>query len=276
MRSQPFGALLGVVALTCAAASAAEAKGDVRASDDTTKTFFVGRDLAYLGVAAAGTALTSVYDVHIAHWALQPSVQGGSSRQHLMRTLTDWSGETTLTWASGVGYVAGRVSHSSTLADVSLHMIEAQALTSVFGQAVRGVLGRQRPSVNPDTAWRLHWGQGFTHYDYRAFPSLHSAAGFVAASAITSEMEVRHSAATPYVAPILYGVAMIPGLTRVYNGQHWGSDVVAGAFLGTFFGNRVVHYAHTHARTRLDRALLGASVAQGADGSPMLVVTIPE
>jgi membrane-associated phospholipid phosphatase len=193
-----------------------------------------------------------------------------------VKHLTDWSGETTLTWASVVGYGVGRISHSSTIADVSLHMVEAQALTSAFGQAIRGVAGRARPYVAPNNATDMHWGQGFTHYDYRSFPSLHSAAGFVAASAITSEMQERHSGATPYVAPLLYAAAMIPGLTRVYNGQHWASDVVSGAVLGTFFGNRVVRYAHSHAKTKLDRALLGAVIVPSAGGGVMVAATIRE
>ena len=193
-----------------------------------------------------------------------------------MKDLTDWSGETTITWASVLGYGIGRIGHSSALADVSLHMVEAQALTSAFGQAVRGVIGRARPYVAPDNAFELHWGKGFTHYDYRAFPSLHSAAGFVAASAITSEMRERNSGALHWVSPLLYGVAMIPGLTRIYNGEHWASDVVSGAVLGTFFGNRVVRYAHTHARTKLDRVLLGAAIAPSAQRRVVFAVTIRE
>jgi len=243
---------------------------------DTTKTFFTRHDLAYAAEGVAGTAVVTLFDKSVAHWALQPGVQGSASRQRVVKHLTDWSGETTITWASVLGYGVGRVGHSSAIADVSLHMIEAQALTSVFGQAIRGVLGRARPYVVPDNAFALHWGQGFTHYDYRAFPSLHSAAGFVAASAITAEMQERNSSATRYVAPLLYGAALIPGLTRIYNGQHWASDVVSGAFLGTFFGNRVVRYAHTHAKTKLDRALLGAAILPNAGGGVMIAVSIGE
>jgi membrane-associated phospholipid phosphatase len=43
----------------------------------------------------------------------------------------------------------------------------------------------------------------------------------------------------------------------MYLGQHWASDIFAGAFLGTFYGMRVVDYSHTHQRTKVDRLFLG-------------------
>ena len=86
------------------------------------------------------------------------------------------------------------------------------------------------------------------------FPSLHSA--------------------TAYAAPILYTAAAVPGLTRMYLNQHWASDIAAGAFVGTLLGNRVVHYAHSHKRSKLDRVLLGVSVLPDGHGGGVAVVTV--
>jgi membrane-associated phospholipid phosphatase len=144
-----------------------------------------------------------------------------------------------------------------------------------MGQAVRGVLGRARPSVNVDSAYSFHWGKGFTKFDYRAFPSLHSAAGFIVASGILQEMRERHASGQAIVAPLLYGFALLPGLSRMYLNQHWTSDVYAGAFLGTFIGTRVVHYAHTHRRTKLDRILLGVTPLPTGSGGVMVVGSVP-
>jgi membrane-associated phospholipid phosphatase len=63
------------------------------------------------------------------------------------------------------------------------------------------------------------------------------------------------------VGPVLYAAAWIPGTTRIYLNQHWASDVVSGAFVGTLFGAKVVHYAHTHSRNKLDRFLMGTNVS---------------
>ena len=59
---------------------------------------------------------------------------------------------------------------------------------------------------------------------------------------------------------------MIPGLTRMYLNQHWASDVVSGAFIGSLIGNRVVHYTHTHKPSKLDRVLLGSTIMPDGHG----------
>lgn len=242
-------------------------------SDDSAhvaKTFFTRHDLVTAGVGVASTAAVSLVDTRVARWTQRADVQGSSSRHRFVQDVSNLTGETTLTWATVVTYGVGRLTHDTTLADVSLHLIEAQALTSAMGQVVRGVLGRARPSVNVDSAYSFHWGKGFTKFDYRAFPSLHSAAGFIVASGILQEMRERHAGGQAVAAPLLYAFALLPGLSRMYINQHWTSDVFAGAFLGTFIGTRVVHYAHTHKRTKLDRALLGLTAMPTGSGGVMV------
>jgi hypothetical protein len=48
----------------------------------------------------------------------------------------------------------------------------------------------------------------------------------------------------------LYALAATPGLSRMYLGQHWASDIFAGAFMGTFAGEKVVRYSHSHPHNR--------------------------
>src|SRR5438105_11569485 len=73
--------------------------GSIHLRRDTTKTFFTRRDLTYLAGGVAVTALTGVFDERVTNWVGQPAVIGSPSRQRLVKHLTDWSGETTLTWA---------------------------------------------------------------------------------------------------------------------------------------------------------------------------------
>lgn len=244
-----------------------------RAPDDTTKTFFVRRDLAWSAAALAGTGVISVFDKRIAHWTQTSSVQGSSSRDRLVSDLTKIN-ETTLTGAAILSYGIGRLTHSRTMADVSLHTAEATILTSLISQAIRGPLGRERPSISPDDQYKFQFGKGFTQFNNRSFPSLHSATGFAAATAVSAEIHERDPSASWWVTPVAYTVAMVPGLTRMYLNQHWASDVFSGAFIGALIGNRVVHYAHTHRRTKLDRALLGSTLATGAHGDVMIGASI--
>ena len=240
-----------------------------RPPDDTQKTFFVRQDLYWSGAALAVTAAISPFDVRIARWTQTPSVQGSSSRHQLVSNLTKVN-ESTVIGASLITYGIGRLAGSPTLADVGLHVAEANILTSVIGQTIRGPLGRARPSVSPDDQYHFQFGRGFTHFDNRSFPSLHSAAGFAAAAAAAAEIHERNPSASWWAAPILFTVATIPGLTRLYLNEHWTSDILAGSFLGTLIGTRVVHYAHTHRPSKLDRVMLG--IGEGSRGEQRLKI----
>jgi membrane-associated phospholipid phosphatase len=235
---------------------------------DTSKTFFVRRDLVASGVALVGVGVVSVFDKRIARYTQSNNVQVSISHR-VVNDLTHVN-ETTLTVAAILGYGVGRLTGSSTIADVGLHTAEATILTSVVSQVIRGPLGRARPSVSPDDQYHFQFGKGFTHFDNRAFPSLHSATAFAAASALVGEVRERDPRAMWFAAPLLYGAAAVPGLTRMYLDQHWASDVVAGAFIGTLLGSRVVSYAHSHRRSRLDRILLGTTVAPDGHGGAAL------
>jgi len=228
--------------------------------DSVDKTFFTRRDLYYTAGAVAGTVIIAQYDTKIARWFQSPQVQDGQSRHDLVNALTHVN-ETPLTIASILTYGVGRLAGSSMLSDVGAHWFEAMATTDVTSELIRGPIGRARPRVVSDSsASTFKAGSGFTSFDHRSFPSLHSAAAYATAAALTAEIGERNHKAMWIAGPILYTAAAVPGLTRMYLDQHWASDIAAGAFVGILFGNKIVHYAHSHRRNRIDRFLLGTNV----------------
>jgi membrane-associated phospholipid phosphatase len=237
------------------------------------KTFFVKRDLAYSAVGLASAAVMSAFDKRIQHWAQGDDVQGDSSRHDNISTITRLN-ETPLTLAAAATYGIGRLAGSATTADVGLHTLEALVLTTSVSEVIRGFVGRTRPRAAPGDPFDFDPGTGFSSFDTRSFPSLHTAAAFATATALVGEISERKPSANRYAAPLLYTAAMVPGFTRIYLDQHWASDVVAGAFLGALMGSRVVSYAHSHRRTKLDRALLGLRAVPNAYGGLMLVVDV--
>ena len=235
-------------------------------AQDTAKTFFTRHDLYWAGVGLAGGAAISIFDKRIANWWQSSSVQGSQSRYDFVKSLTVVN-ETPLTIGAFVTYGVGRLSGNETVADIGLHATEALVLTVGISEAIRGPLGRLRPREAQNDQYNfLFWG-GFTDFARRSYPSLHSAVGFATASVIVQEIHFRHPSANAWAAPILYTAALIPGVTRMYLDQHWASDVFSGAVLGTMLGTKVVHYAHTHKRNRLDRWMLGAIVAPSPNGT---------
>jgi membrane-associated phospholipid phosphatase len=237
------------------------------------KTFFTRHDLYATLIAGAVTGGFMAYDEKIGDWWRSPHVQGSNSLHHTVEQLTRLN-ETPLTIASVVTYGIGRLTKSKTTADVGLHWTEALIFTDVVSQAIRGPLGRARPRVSQDDPFSFHFGQGFTHFEYRAFPSLHAAVGFATAAALYGEIRERDQSASRFWAIPLYTLAMIPGVTRMYLDQHWASDVVSGAFIGQLIGSRVVRYAHTHKPTKLDRALLATNVTPDGYGGTLITVDV--
>jgi membrane-associated phospholipid phosphatase len=216
-----------------------------------------------------GTAGVAVFDERIARWTRDSSVQGDQGRRDLFDGLTKFN-ETPLTLAAIATYGVGRLFGSATVADVGLHWTEAIVLNNVVSELIRGPVGRVRPRVSPGNAFKFEFGGGFTKFEDRSFPSLHTSSAFATAAALVGEVHARKPELMWVAAPLLYSAALIPGITRLYLDQHWASDVAAGAFVGTLLGAKVVHYAHTHRRSKLDRVLLGTTIVP-LDGGGMMV-----
>jgi membrane-associated phospholipid phosphatase len=59
----------------------------------------------------------------------------------------------------------------------------------------------------------------------------------------------------------MYGGASAVAFSRMYNNQHWATDVIMAAGIGTFAGNKVIRFNHqTNKHNRLDKLLLSASI----------------
>jgi len=256
----------GSAITTIPATSLAQDRNAPTDSTHVSKTFFTRRDAYWTLGAVAVTVGVSYYDKKVARWSQEPDIQGSQSRRDFVDAATKVN-ETPLTLGALATFIVGRVGGWNTVADIGLHATEALALTDVTSELIRGPIGRARPRENPDDQYRFSFGKGFTNFAYRAFPSLHSASAFAAAASVTAEIHERNPTAAWIVGPVLYTAAFIPGGTRIYLNQHWASDVVSGAFVGTLLGAKVVHYAHTHRRNKLDRILMGTNFSVDPHGA---------
>jgi membrane-associated phospholipid phosphatase len=64
--------------------------------------------------------------------------------------------------------------------------------------------------------------------DYLSFPSGHTATAFMGAEFMAQEYDAK----SPLYGVVAYGIATTTGIFRLYNRDHWFSDVVAGAGFG--------------------------------------------
>ena len=252
--------MAGVVALTTASGMWRPAR-----AQGGDQTFFRTSDIAWTGAITLASYGVSRFDPAIAKYFQEPSRQ----RNRTMRTLAEGFThlqETTLTIGGIVTYGIARLAKAPDVETVALHATEAIVAASLTSQVIRGPLGRARPKdATPafENQYEFHWFNGFRHFQYRAFPSIHSSSGFAAATAVVAEVHRRSPGSTWYVAPLAYVIAAGPGYSRMYLGQHWASDILMGAFTGAFYGQRVVDYAHAHPDNRIDRLFLGRGLASG-------------
>ena len=219
-------------------------------SDSVPKTLFTARDAKVAGAAVAATVAISVFDTRIAAFFSDTSLSHVRTGQRFDNVFTHIN-ETTLTLAGIATYGIGRLARSQAMTDIAFHTTEAVVTASLASQLIRGPLGRSRPHVTgQQDQYDFHWFKGFGEFNYRAFPSIHSGSGFAAATALVQETRLRRPGAVKVVAPVLYALALTPGLSRMYLGQHWASDIFAGAVMGTFAGMKSVNYSHSHPGNR--------------------------
>ena len=257
-----FARSLVVVALLVARTAGAQSVDSTSRGD---KTFLTKRDLAISGIALGATALLSRWDGDIARASQESRYQSEST--HDLALGISKVNETTLTIGGIVTWGIARLAKAPNVADIALHATESVVLASVASQLIRGPLGRARPYYAGDSAqYDFHFGQGFSNFKYRAFPSIHTSSSMAVATVLTMELHRRRSGATPFVAPVLFAAGILPGIARIQLDQHWASDVFAGALMGVFAGYKVTSYSHDHPDNRFDRVLLKANVMPNPSG----------
>lgn len=106
--------------------------------------------------------------------------------------------------------------------------LAAFALSGIVSQVIKRLVDRDRPTVMfPDFAAPDEFIR------YHSFPSGHTITSFAIASvvAIVAVREGNRAIGWFWLA-----VAALVGVSRIYRGVHWPTDVLASAVLGAFFG----------------------------------------
>ena len=262
-----------VAALTCVSLAAAPAAAQDLSKPDTaaqrSARLFIRRDLYILGAFAAGAVAMFPVDRKVANYLQDSTVQANRFFSHAATSarLLGSPGAFALPFAT---YVAGRVLRKSQAAELGLHTFESVVMAEMVTSAAKAAAGRARPVQDPDDPFNYNFARGLKHDGYRSMPSGHTTAAFAAASAATSEVGAHWARHKLLVGITLYTAAGLVGLSRMYNNQHWASDVVAGAAVGTFSGWKVVGYTHAHPHNPIDRILLGTRVTPAPGGGMML------
>jgi len=266
-----------LLTLTAALAMAVGSVAEAQPSDTTHishEPLFTSKDAWIAAGFVAGTVALYPADRYFAGKLQSP----GNQQNQFLSSAADyfrWMGNPGATIIGVTMYSVGRIARVDRMADLGLHGTEALLIANGVVTITKGLAGRARPEADITDPRSFVFARGFKHNDvYRSFPSGHSAAGFAAAAAVTSETSKWWPGSTWYIAPVMYGGATMIAVSRMYNNKHWASDVVMGAAIGTFAGTKVVRYHHSHPGNRIDKWLLRPTVQKKPDGGVAVGVNI--
>ena len=273
-RSRGIRALGRIVALLAAVTlpAAAQPADTLHRSDDP---LFTRNDAIAAGIFTVATVAAFPLDKLISDYA-----QGSIQERRFARRVAVAVEEVAVPGAFIIGlslYGVGKLADNDEMADLGLHGSEAILAGLALTGALKIIAGRARPYMGRDDPHSFGLFRGWKNRDYKSFPSGHSLIAFAAASAVTEETRRFWPDGVWVVGTAMYGGAALVGWSRMFDNQHWMSDVVVGGALGVFSGRKVVRFHHTHPGNTLDRWLLGVSIApSGRTGYAWQPIIIPQ
>ncbi len=134
---------------------------------------------------------------------------------------------------SGSLYAGGILFGSDETRETGLMVFEAGVFSGITTTILKVAFGRERPYVNNDK-FRFH-PFSFEGNKFYSLPSGHATLSFAISTVIASKVDNR------FVKVLIYTPAVLTALARVYNNQHWFSDVFLGSAIGYFSGVYVVN-----------------------------------
>jgi len=254
-----FRKLISAVLLAMSIAAHAEAQ--VQDTILKKTPLLTGKDALLLGAFTLGTAAVAPLDRQVAKRLQNPGTQ---ENRFLKRAATGFRvlavpGSV----LAGVGlYALGRADGQRRVQALGLHSVESILLASALGGGIKFAAGRARPYVDIDNPHDFQLFRGISDDKYRSFPSGHTINAFAFASTVTRETQFWWPHSVWYVGTVMYGGATLMGLSRIYNNQHWASDVMGGAAIGTLIGLKVVKYTHSHPGNHIDSQVIKGKNSQ--------------
>lgn len=126
----------------------------------------------------------------------------------------------------------------------TLMTAKSLVFSTIFYTATKQVVRRRRPRFTEDPFDGNSPFEGGR--EYTSFPSGHSNTVFTVATALALEFRD-----TKWVPPLVYTIATLTAVSRLYENKHWSSDVYVGAAIGHFVTKALYKVEEKKARPKL-------------------------
>jgi len=186
-----------------------------------------GKQWSTLAAIAGAWAITYVYDEEIYNFFQKNKTE---TKDNISKYLIEpWGSGLYSLPMLGIIYLTGRKNYHHR--NVALTGVKAFVLSGGASFILKHLFHRQRPSDNDPPNPYLWEGPFPFTTDYTSFPSGHTTTAFAVASVLACGYKDKI-----WISITSYSVAALVGVSRINDGKHWATDVIAGAALGTFVG----------------------------------------
>jgi membrane-associated phospholipid phosphatase len=111
---------------------------------------------------------------------------------------------------------------------LSLQILTGYISSGLIVQLIKKVVIAPRPAADAALSDYSYFFEGLTHSGLNSFPSGHTTSAFVLATLLALHSKNKITGIGYFL------LAALCGYSRIYLGQHFLQDVVAGAYLGVF------------------------------------------
>lgn len=135
---------------------------------------------------------------------------------------------------TGAVYMVGLFTDNPKLRRTGVLLIASASSAGLLQQVLKSAVGRARPlaEVGKDTFEPL-WSAGT---EYHSFPSGHNMLAFTNAYVIAKQFK------NPWIKAGIYTIGMVPGVSRMWEGKHWLSDLVFSTAVSIFTVEAIDRY----------------------------------
>jgi membrane-associated phospholipid phosphatase len=185
-------------------------------------------------IVPVGIVTSAALDPEMREWALQTHTR---SLDHFAKSVNTLGTARRLVPAMALTYVTALLTGRESLANGTLKTAAAYAASDLVESALKPMVGRERPHVEGNS----HRFRPFTaNGDWHSFPSAHVAHITSIAQAIS--MQTHSGSITAFCSSLVALVAW----DRVYEDQHWTSDVTATIALSSLVSGATVRWLESH------------------------------
>ena len=185
------------------------------------------KDVLRFSAVIGGGLIFYVLDEDIHQWIQEDR---NESTENVSRFISDFGHGIFIGGLALSLYAIGEIGDYYSFRKTGLLCLESWLTAGILTLSLKTIVGRARPYAGKGSMIFNPFSSGSENH---SFPSGHAVSAFAAAAVIADQTEII------FLDMLSYSLAGAVALSRVYNNQHWASDVFIGSALGYFIGKKI-------------------------------------